>query len=208
LYAELFAPDQARGQLDDSLALAGELRSPALIHFAGGALAGTYLMLDDLKSAQACLERVISPQTPMDTTGKRYCWVRRAELALAQDDPALALNITERLIASAPGMSPGRVITFLWMLKAKASAAMGRTEEAESLLHGALENARAVGERFLLWRLHASLGQLYHAMGHQEAAEKKISAARALIEELAATIPDEALKSSFLQGAYNTLCVR
>jgi tetratricopeptide (TPR) repeat protein len=205
LYAELFAPDQARGQLEAALALAAELRSPALIHRASGALAGAYLMLDDLKSAQACLEKVISPQTPMDTGGKRYCWVRQAELALAQDDPALALNITERLIASAPGMSPGRVITFLWMLKAEASAAMGRTDEAESLLRAALENARAVGERFLLWRVHTSLGRLYRAMDRKREAEEAFSAARELVQELAATIPDEALKDNFLQGAVGAL---
>jgi tetratricopeptide (TPR) repeat protein len=144
----------------------------------------------------------------MDTLGKRYCWVRRAELALAQDDPALALEITERLIASAPGMSAGRVITYLWKLKGEALAVMGSTDEAESSLRAAIENAQATEERFLLWRVHASLAPLYRTMGHQEAAEKEFSRARALIEELAATVPDEALKSSFLKGAYKTLGFR
>jgi tetratricopeptide (TPR) repeat protein len=148
---------------------------------------------------------VISPQTPMDTLGKRYCWARRAELALAQGDPTLTLDITERLIASAPGMAPGRVITFLWMLKAEAYAATGRSDEAEPLLRAALENARAVGERFLLWRVHASLGRLYSAMGQQQAAEKELSMARVLIEQLAATIRDEPLKDGFRHGAYNFL---
>jgi len=32
----------------------------------------------------------------MDTMGKRYCWARRAELALFQGDPALALEIVDR----------------------------------------------------------------------------------------------------------------
>ncbi len=96
--------------------------------------------------------------------GKRYCWARRAELALAQGDPALALDIIERLIASAPGMSPGRVITFLWKLKGEALAAMGHTEEAHTLLQAAIENARATGERFLLWRSTRQPGRLYRAM--------------------------------------------
>jgi hypothetical protein len=56
----------------------------------------------------------------MDTLSKRYCWLWLAELALAQDDPAHALDITDRSIATAPGMSPGRVITYLWKLKAEA----------------------------------------------------------------------------------------
>jgi tetratricopeptide (TPR) repeat protein len=158
-------------------------------------------MLDDRKSAQTCLETVISPQAPMDTMGKRYCWARRSELALAQDDPALALDIADRLIASAPGLSPGRVITFLWMLKAETLAALRRREDALSLGHAALENARASGERCLLWRAHARLSRLYRVSGHQEAAERQLSAARALIDELAATIPDETLQYNFRQGA-------
>jgi tetratricopeptide (TPR) repeat protein len=205
LYTEIFAPVQAREQLEETLNLAQELHSPAWIHPVCAALVTTYLMLDDIKSARACLETVISPETPMDTLGRRYCWVGRAELAFAQDDPALALDITERLIASAPGMSPGRVITFLWKLKAEALAAIGRTEEACLLLQSAIENAGSTGERSLLWRLHASLGRLYRNMGQQEAAGKEIAAARALIDELAATVPDETLKDNFRQSAYGIL---
>jgi tetratricopeptide (TPR) repeat protein len=205
LYIELFAPELAKGQLEETLALAIELRSQIWIHQATGALAEVYLMLDDRKLAQTCLEKVISPQTPMDTMGKRYCWARRSELALAQDDPALALDIADRLIASAPGMSPGRVITFLWMLKAEALAVLGRREDAISLLHTALENARATGERCLLWQVHARLWRLYRVMGHQEAAERQLSAARALIDEFAATIPDETLQYNFRQGASSML---
>ena len=167
-------------------------------------------MLDDQKSAQACLESVISPQTPMDTLGRRYCWARWAELALLQGDPALALDVTERLIASAPGMLPGSVITFLWKLKAEALAANrctenARLENAHSLLHAAIENAQANGERFLLWRVHASLGRLYRSMGKQEAAEKEFSAARTLVDEMADTVTDEMLKEKFRQGAYSIL---
>jgi len=53
--------------------------------------------------------------------------------------------------------------------------------------------------------VHASLGRLYHAMNYQTEARKEFSAARDLIQELAATIPDKALKENFLQRAYHTL---
>jgi DNA-binding SARP family transcriptional activator len=132
---------------------------------------------------------------------ERYCWARWAQLALAQGDPASALDITDRLIASAPG----RVITFLWKLKGEVLTVIDHTDEAESLLRRAVENAQATGERFLLWRVHVSLGRLYRTTGRQEAAEKEFSTARVLIEEMAANIPDEAFKTDFLQGAYNTL---
>jgi tetratricopeptide (TPR) repeat protein len=141
----------------------------------------------------------------MDTMGKRYCWARRAELALSQGDPALALEITERLIASAPGISPGRVITFLWKLKGEALAALGCAEEACSLLRAALENVQVTEERFLLWRIHASLGRLYCATDHQREAEVEFSAASELIQELVATVPDEALKGNFCRRAHRAL---
>ncbi len=205
LYAELLAPEQARRQLERALTLAGELRSQYWIHHATGALAGAYYLLDDLPQAQTCLETVLSPHTPMDTMGNRYCWARRAELALAQGNPALALDITDRLIASAPGMSAGRVITFLWKLKGEALAAMGHPDEADSLLHAALENARASGEQFLLWRLHASLGRLYHAMDRQSEAEEQLTSARKLVDELADTVPDAELRNSFLYRAHDSL---
>jgi tetratricopeptide (TPR) repeat protein len=141
----------------------------------------------------------------MDTMGKRYCWARRAELALFQGDPALALDITDRLVASAPGMSPGCVITFLWKLKGEALAAMGRAEEACSLLRAAIKNAKVTEERFLLWRIHASLGRLYRALGRRSEAEREFSTARELVEELAETLPNEELRGNFFQRAHNRL---
>jgi len=157
-------------------------------------------MSDNQESAQSCLEAVISPKTPMDTLGRRYCWVRLAELALVQDDPSLALDITDRLIASAPSITPGHVITYLWKLKGGGLAALGRTEEAASILQAAIENTQATGERFLQWRIHACLSHLYQTMGKHEGAEKELSTALTLIGELAATLPDDVLKDRFLQG--------
>jgi adenylate cyclase len=205
LYAELLAPEKARGQLEGALTLAKDLRSQYWIHHVTGAVAGAYTLLNDLTSVQSCLETVISSQTPMDTLGKRYCWARRAELALCQGDPKLVLDIVERLVASAPGMSPGRVITFLWKLKGEALLSLGEMEEARTLLQAAVENAQATGEQFLLWRLHASMGRLCSAMGRQSEADKELSTARELIEELADTVPTGELRDNFLRRAHERL---
>jgi DNA-binding SARP family transcriptional activator/tetratricopeptide (TPR) repeat protein len=205
LYSTLFSTDPAREQLERGLVLAQELGSPTWIHIVRGALAAVFSMLNDRESAKSCLGAVISPGAPMDTLGRRYCWVRWAELALLRGDPTLALDITEKLIASAPGISPGRVVTFLWKLKGEALAAIGRTEEARSFFQAAIENAQATGEQFLLWRIHTSLVNLYCSMGQQQAAKKELWVARTLIDELTATIPDETLKDKFRQGACSTL---
>jgi adenylate cyclase len=205
LYAELLAPEAALQPLKGALTLAGELRSQIWIHHVTGALAGAYYLLDDLVQAQACLETVLSPQTPMNTIGKRHCWARRAELALAQGDPVLTLDIADRLIASAPGMSPGRVITFLWKLKGEALITLGEMEGAHTLLQAAVQNAHATGERFLLWRIHGSLGRLSRAWGRQSEAEQEFGTARELVEELADTVPAGKLRDDFLQRAHERL---
>jgi tetratricopeptide (TPR) repeat protein len=205
LYAELLAPAEARRHLDAALTLAEELRSRVLIHWAGGALAAAYRLLDELPGAHACLDSVLSPEASPDSMYVRYCWARRAELALCHGDPALALEIVDRLIAAAPGMSPGRVITYLWKLKGEALAATGDMGTACSLLQAAIENARSTGERFLLWRLHASLGRLYRAMDRLPEAEVELSSARELVKELADTIPHRELRDNFLERARDTL---
>jgi len=104
-------------------------------------------------------------------------------------------------------MGPDYVITFLWQLKGEALVALGHTEEAHSLLGTAIENAQENDERFLLWRLHASLGRLCEATDHQIEACEEFSAAVELIEDLSATIPDEELKGNFLQGANSNLII-
>jgi DNA-binding SARP family transcriptional activator/Tfp pilus assembly protein PilF len=205
LYLELLAPERARQQLEAALTRAKELRSLALIHYATGALAACHCTRPDLPQAETCLEAVRHPATRMDSMYKRYCWAWRAELAMCRGDPGLALDIAERLIASAPGMAPGRVITFLWKLKGEALGAMGHVEAARTLLQAAIENARSTGERFLLWRLHASLGRLCRATDRRSEAEKASATARARIQELAETVPAGKLRDGFLQRARESL---
>jgi tetratricopeptide (TPR) repeat protein len=205
LYCELLAPEKALLELQRALALAVELRSQYWINHVTGAQATAYLILGNLKSAQSSLDTVITRLTPMDTKGKRYCWARRAELALAKDDPATALAMTDRLITSAVGMSTDRVITFLWHLKGEALAMLDRMGEAEASLHTALANAQKTEERFLQWRIHASLGQLYQMTDRAEIAEGEMSAGRSLVEEMATTLPDEELAHNFRQRAFEAL---
>jgi tetratricopeptide (TPR) repeat protein len=202
LHLELLAPEEARQHLEASLTLAEALRSRAWVHHAAGALAATYCLLDDRTQAQVLLDTVLSTETPMDSLAQRYCWARRAELALYHGDPALALDITDCLISSAPGMQSGRVITFLWKLKGEALAAMGQPDEACLLVRAAIENARATDERFLLWRLHATMGRLCHASGRHPEAEKEVSTAHELVEELADTIADGEVRDGFRQRAH------
>jgi hypothetical protein len=50
----------------------------------------------------------------------------------------------------------------------------------------------------MLWRIHIALGNLYQVMAQLEDAEREFLAARTIIEELAANVPDESLRNNFL----------
>jgi len=205
LYVALFAAEEAQLQLRQALALAERLHSQHWIHHATATLAGACCLLNDLEQAQTWLDTLLSPGTPMDSIHKRTCWARRAELALLQGRASLALEIAERLITSAPGMSPDKAIPYLWHLKAQALAAMGQPEEAGSLLQAAVRNAQMPSSRFLLWRLHASLGHMHATMGQAAEAKAHFLSARQLVGELADTIPAQDLKEGFLRGAHGLL---
>lgn len=205
LYVELLAPEEAQSHLEQALALAHQLRSRHWIHYTSSTLAAAWHLRGDLTQALACLMPVIADDPAMDTIHKHACWIRRAELAIAQGDVRLALDTANRLIASAPGMAPGQVVPVLWLLKANALAAAGQVEPARVLLLAALDGTQMPGQQFLRWRVHASLGRAYAAMLSQPEAEQQFAAARASILDLARTVPDPALRGNFVRTACSLL---
>ena len=82
---------------------------------------------------------------------------------------------------------------------------MSKTGEAETLLLAEAENVQKTGERFMEWRIHGDLGQLYLKMERPEDAAKEMTSAGELIEEIATTEPDEELKQNFRRQALKTL---
>ncbi len=201
LYLELLALPEARQHLEQALALAQEIGSRHWIRVVTGFLARVYLLQQDQTSAEAILTAALEPDAAMQTIGQRLVWAARADLALARGDSGLALDIAERLIASAANLSEGRVIPLLWKLRGEAFAAVGRIEEAETALRAAQEAADAQGLRPTLWRIYASLGKLYQIQAREAKAEQAFSAARLLIEELAANLQEERVREHFLSQA-------
>lgn len=90
-------------------------------------------------------------------------------------------------------------------MKGGALAAMGWAEEVVPLLQAAIENAREEREQFMLWRIYASLGRLYLALDRRSEAEKKLSTAFELVEELADTVPEGEMRDNSLRRANDRL---
>jgi DNA-binding CsgD family transcriptional regulator/tetratricopeptide (TPR) repeat protein len=198
LYLDLLALPEALQRLEQALALAHEVGSWNWIRIVSGFLARAYLLQQDFMKAKSILTAALEPDAAMQTIGQRLVWAARADLALARGNPVLALDIADRLIASAANLSEERVIPRLWKLRGEALSALGRAAEAETMLRAAQETAHEQGLRPVLWRIDVTLGKLYQVQRRQQEAEQALSTARALIEELAAKVPDEHLREHFL----------
>jgi len=201
LHLDLLAAEAAFQHAEQGVAFAKEMCSTLYLRYATYLLVQAHLLDGALGEAQALLDEVLPRDAPMQTTAGRLLWTARAELALARSDPDRALDIAERLIATAPNMAPGRVIPYLWKLRGEALVALGQLAEAETTLKAACAVVAEQGKKPLLWRLLVSLGKLCHLQKRFAEAEAHSLAAREVVTELAASIPDEALRANFSRQA-------
>jgi DNA-binding NarL/FixJ family response regulator len=202
-YLDLLALPVAQQHLEQALALAKEIGSLVHAGFAIGHLISTHILRDELASAEAMLTAALPSDQPMQTIVQRLIWQRRAELALAQRDPDLALQIVDRLIASAANMEKrdASAIPYLAYLRGKALTVLQRWAEAEAMLQAALATAHAQEITRLVWRIQLGLGHLYQAQHRPAEAARAFAVARQVIEELAATLPDPDLRDNFVRQA-------
>ena len=201
LYLDLLALSEAQQHLEQALALAQEIGSRVWTRIVPGFLALVSLAQHDVTRAEALLNAALGPDDPAQTVGQRLVWYARTELALARNDPLLALHIADQLLASTTNISEERVIPRLWKLRGEALVALHREAEAEKMLRAAQDVAHAQGLRPSLWRIAIDLGKLYQAALRDEEAALAFATAQELIEDLATSIPDTTLRDQFLHKA-------
>jgi DNA-binding CsgD family transcriptional regulator len=205
LYVDLLALPIARGHLEQALTLARETGSHVWMGTISAFLATACTRQGDLSSAEALLRQRLTPDLPMQTMAQRQLWTARAELALAQNDPAEALRLVEQLIAAAPNIETAgeHAIPRLGWLRGEALTALGRMKEAEAVLQAAQSMGHELGLTPMLWRLSVALGKTYLAWGRRDEAASAFASARTIIEDLAAKLAeaDTALRDNFLRSA-------
>ncbi|OLB57729.1 MAG: hypothetical protein AUF64_05450 [Chloroflexi bacterium 13_1_20CM_54_36] len=201
LYLDLLALSEAQQHLEQALALAQEVGSWNWIRIISGFLAPTYLLQHDEASADSLLTAALEPDAVMQTLGQRLVWAARAGLALARDDPHLALHITDQLLASAVGLSSESSIPRLAKLRGEALIKLKQAAEAETILQDARTTALKHGLRPLLWRICLTQGKLAHAQRRYEEAERHFAEAQELLEDLASSLPDQTFHQHFLHHA-------
>ncbi|HEV8190059.1 MAG TPA: LuxR C-terminal-related transcriptional regulator, partial [Ktedonobacterales bacterium] len=201
LYRDLLDLNQARELLEVGLPAARAIGSGHWTRVSAGTLGSVLIAQGHFDAAEAVLDAAFPPSVPTQTLGQRLVWCAQVELALARNMPALARSLIVELLAATRHASGERIPLRLALLRGQALGALGRADEAEKDLLAAQAIAEAHGARSILWRIWLALGGLYTDEGRTDDAGRAFAVARNLIEQIAATVPDPALRDGFLQRA-------
>ena len=82
-------------------------------------------------------------------------------------------------------------------LRGECLAALGQAEDAEGSLRVRSHPPRQPNNRPRLWQVHLSLGRLLQWQARRRAAGNEYAAAREVVAELAATLPDGPARQQF-----------
>ena len=204
LYLLLLESDRAVACLEAGLAGAQALGSMIWIGYLTPYLALAYILRQDFPRAEAVLKSVLPLEQQPGNFFERQAARVWGELALAQGEAVRALAVAEQLIVSAPGdmLQP---IPHLLALKGEALLALKHLEEAAEALEDAKLGAEQRQAPSVLWRIHRSLGRVYHLLKREDQAQREWSEAREIIARLAATIDETPLREHFLRTALASL---
>jgi len=201
----MLEPALALHHLDAGLSLADKLGSAWWTYSLSAYQALAYLLEGRRKQAEAALKaRMAREHEPRTLTERRLTWAW-GEVALAQGEPQVALQMAERLTSSAPGELSAQPIPRLLKLRGEALVALKRPVEAVEALEEAAGGALERREAPLLWQIHSSLGRIYRSLKRDHEASMALTAAREEIESLAQTIDNASLREHFLQRALASL---
>ena len=204
LYLLLLEPAQAISYLEAALAGARALGSMVWTGYLTPYLALANLLKREFPRAEAALKTVIPREQQPGNFFERQAARVWGELALAQGEPAIALSIGEQLLVSTPG-DMQQPIPHLLALKGEALLALKRLEEAAQALEAAKLGAEQRQAPSILWRIHRSLGKVYHLLKQEDQAQREWSEARDIIVRLAGTIDETMLREHFSQLALASL---
>jgi DNA-binding CsgD family transcriptional regulator/Flp pilus assembly protein TadD len=205
----LLAPQQALSHAEIGLEAVRELGSAFWITEYLSVQVEAYAALGEIRLAEAALQEMQSwARSPSQETERSFFLCVQAELALAQQQPELALRQYEQLLQMAPqraGETAERVIPRLWKCQGEALFALGRAEEAIQVLEEARRGAILQQYLPLLWQIERALGRAYQKQRHLEEAQQAFSSARHIIATLAESIENPDLHERFEQAALATL---
>jgi class 3 adenylate cyclase len=206
LLAEIGAHETAAGFNRSSTILAAEMvkrelvpGAPELYANSKINLAGNLLVLGDVEAADAELAPVADQLARPGDPWMRWRYAMhlldaQARVALARGDSDRALALLDEERTAAGRYRARKVEARALELRGRTLAREGQDAGAEEVLRGALAVAREIEYPPVQWRALSLLGELERRRGRGEAASALVDEARALVERLAAPLPEPELQ--------------
>ena len=212
LSLELLAPDVAREHLESAHRLAQRVGSRVWIRWTAAPLAVARARTSNVPEAIEVLDRAARVAGKGDaggtasgtgrvaTLGERRLLMARAEIALIEERPEMALQIVDARLAAERATNPDSVlgVPCLSLIRGEALTMLERYDEAERTLESARAEATAQSSRPMLWRIEAAVGHVHRLQRKRLEARRAFDAARAIADELAERIPDTDLRQRFV----------
>jgi tetratricopeptide (TPR) repeat protein len=207
ILTDLFAFAQAREHLQLGRTIALEIHSLYWQRMMSALLARVHIFQDELDAAEETVGGLSQSEDPAPTMAQRMLWLSRAELALARGDCSRTLQILDYLRSTLPGFAVAdlELMPSLALLRGRALLQAGDVDGAREALHASWSGAEEHRLVTLQWHIHLYYAMLYRRLGQMEGARAALDAARAIIVQLATTVPDQALRAGFLAGAGEAL---
>jgi tetratricopeptide (TPR) repeat protein len=170
-------------------------------------LAENYLMTGDWQKAREYLELVYANAKKPEyyfvrPRWKPRCLLRLGELWLQAGDRDRAESFLSELYEHqwTDKFPYKKYQVRAWRLRSDILSAMGQMEDAESELNRALTLAKQLGNPTLLWKTHQALGNLLLKKGKSEEAKVELQTALKVVQSIAESLTDVALKEGYLQS--------
>ena len=206
-YLLMLQAEPAIQNLETGLTVAKQFGSSWMIGNTTTELASAYLLNDQPGRARTLLDSVALQETGHHTKAERRMLWAKGNLLLAEKEPGEALRIAKHLLASKRSSQKTQPIPALQKLEGEALFALKQFRKAEQALERAKQGAEEREALPLLWQIHARLGWLYKEQKKVEESKREFAGARRVIDRLAATIPEESLRTDFVHSALRSLPV-
>jgi DNA-binding CsgD family transcriptional regulator len=204
-YLLMLQADLAIQNLEMGLRVAKEFGSSWMIGNTTTELASAYLLNNEMDRARALLDPVAQQNPGHYTRAERRMLWAKGNLFLAANRPEEALRIADHLLDTKQDSAEAQPIPALLKLQGEALFALKQWKKAERSLERSRKGAEERETLPLLWPVRARLGWLYKAQKNPGKSEQEFAAARGVIHKLAASIPEETLRTNFLQRALKYL---
>jgi DNA-binding CsgD family transcriptional regulator len=187
--------------LQSAAAITSTMQSGVWGGLVNGGIASALILTGDIAGAAALLDAAMTDDLPMAMQGQRALWTARIELLLETGQPDGALELIDRMYANARNLTHEGQIPRLAILKSRSLARRGEHDDATSLLRSALAWSEGQGALPQELGVQTALATLLAATGDLIAAGRHAAAAQHLIDRIAADIPDDETRQTYVRTA-------